>query len=539
MYWTLGSGPPQTRPMNTKSWLVGISLGITACATQDAHQGHGGHGPGGRLGKVDFPVECNAAAQREFNLAMAYYHSFAWVQIQAPLERVLEADPGCGMAHWARALASLDNPFAWPGIISPAALAQGPEMLERARSTGLKSQRERDYVDALGAFFRDPGTQNHRTRAKALETALEQLMQRYPRDAEAATLYALVLSANFDPADRQYTSQLKAAAILGPIFKTQPQHPGVAHYLIHSYDYPPIAKHGLDAARRYSRIAPDAAHALHMPSHIFTRVGAWQESIESNRESARVAREAAQGANAARGLHDVLHAMDYTVYAYLQLGQYQEARAVIDEMNQVKGFNPAIRTGPYALAASTARYPVERNDWRAAAELELRPTRFAYVDALTHFARALGAARSGKPQAARADVGSLAGLRDKLRAAKDAYWAEQVEIQWLAASAWVLHDEGKHEEALDAMRRAADAEDRTEKSVVTPGPLAPARELYGAMLLERAMAKDALAAFEATLAKEPNRYNALAGAAKAAELLGDGAKAKTYSERLPRRGAAS
>ena len=506
-----------------------LSLGIAACATQDPHEGHGAHA---RLGKVHFPVECNATAQRDFDLAMAYYHSFAWAQIREPLERVLEADPSCGMAHWARALASLDNPFAWPGIVSPAALSQGPEILETARRTGLKSQRERDYVDALAVFFRDADKRDHRSRAKALEAAMEQLMQRYPQDKEAATLYALVLSANFDPADRKYINQLKAVAILEPIFKEQPLHPGVAHYLIHSYDYPPIASQGLDAARRYSRIAPDAAHALHMPSHIFTRVGAWKESIESNRESARVAREAAQGANAARGLHDVLHAMDYMVYAHLQLGQHREARAVIDQMIDTKGFNPNIRTGPYAIAASTARYAVERNDWKAAAELELRPTRFAYVDAITHFARALGAARSGNPETARADIAQLAELRDKLRSAKDAYWAEQVEIQWLAATAWVLHAEGRHEEALGTLGRAADAEDRTEKSVVTPGPLAPARELYGAMLLERAMAKEALAAFEATLAREPNRYNAIAGAARASELLGDRAKAKTYSDKL-------
>jgi len=220
------------------------------------------------------------------------------------------------------------------------------------------------------------------------------------------------------------------------------------------------------------------------------------------------------------------------VYAHLQLGQHREARAVIDQMIDTKGFNPNIRTGPYAIAASTARYAVERNDWKAAAELELRPTRFAYVDAITHFARALGAARSGNPETARADIAQLAELRDKLRSAKDAYWAEQVEIQWLAATAWVLHAEGRHEEALGTLGRAADAEDRTEKSVVTPGPLAPARELYGAMLLERAMAKEALAAFEATLAREPNRYNAIAGAARASELLGDRAKAKTYSDKL-------
>jgi tetratricopeptide (TPR) repeat protein len=508
--------------MKTLTAAAAAMILATACATQDAHEGHSAHA---RLGKVHFPVECNAEAQREFNVAMAYYHSFAWTQIREPLQRVLQADPGCGMAHWARALASLDNPFAWPGIISPAALAQGPEILETARRTGLKSQRERDYVNALAAFFRDADKRDHRSRANALETALEELMQRYPQDTEAATLYALVLSANFDPADRKYTKQLKAAAVLEPIFKTQPHHPGVAHYLIHSYDYPPIAQHGLDAARRYSRIAPDAAHALHMPSHIFTRVGAWQESIESNRESARVAAEAARGANAPRGLHDVLHAMDYMVYAHLQLAQHGEARAVIDEMNALKGFNPNVRTGPYALAASNARYAVERKDWKAAAALEVQPTRFAYVDALTHFARALGAARSGNAEAAKADVAKLAELRDKLRAAKDAYWAEQVEIQWLAASAWVLHAEGRHDEALDTMRRAANLEDQTEKSVVTPGPLAPARELYGGMLLERGMAKEALAAFQATLVREPNRYNAIAGAATAAEKVRSAAAA--------------
>jgi tetratricopeptide (TPR) repeat protein len=515
--------------------IVAVCFALAACAAQDAHQDHGSHA---RLGKVHFAVECNAAAQSHFNVAMAYYHSFAWAQIREPLERVLEADPGCGMAHWARALASLDNPFAWPGIIPPAALGQGPEILETARKTGLRSQRERDYVDALAVFFRDQDKLNHRSRAKALETALEQVMQRYPRDSEAATLYALVLSANFDPADRTYANQLKAAAILEPIFKQQPQHPGVAHYLIHSYDYPPIAQHGLDAARRYSRIAPDAAHALHMPSHIFTRVGAWKESIESNRESARVAAEAARGTGAARGLHDVLHAMDYMVYAHLQLGQDREAREIIAQMTALQGYNPAIRTGPYAIAASTARYAVERNDWKAAAELEVRPTKFAYVDAITHFARALGAARTGRPDAAKAEVARLAELRERLRSAKDAYWAEQVEIQWLAASAWLAHAEGRHDEALATMRRAADAEDRTEKSVVTPGPLAPARELYGAMLLECGKAKEALAAFEATLAKEPNRYNAFAGAAKAADHLGDKATARTYYEKLSSAAAA-
>jgi len=522
------SGPLDTGGMKIALMFL-LSLALAACAPHAAHDEHAGHA---RLGKVHFAVQCNAAAQREFDLAMAYYHSFAWAQIQEPLERVLQADPKCGMAYWARALASLDNPFAWPNIIPAAALERGPEFVELARRTGLNSQRERDYVDALAVFYVEPGKRDHRTRALALEQALEQLMQRYPQDREAAVLYALVLSANFDPADRSYAKTLRAAALLEPIFREQPQHPGVAHYLIHSYDYPPIASHGLDAARRYSRIAPDAPHALHMPSHIFTRVGAWKESIESNRESARVAAEAARVSSSRRELHDQLHAMDYMVYAHLQLAQDREARQVIDEMLAMKGFPPAVRTGPYAIAASTARHAVERNDWRAAAELEVRPTRFAYVDAITHFARAVGAARSGNPEAARADIAKLVEMRDKLRAAKDAYWSEQVEIQRLVASAWLQYAEGRHADALAMLGQAADAEDRTEKSVVTPGPLAPARELYGAMLLERAMAKEALAAYEGTLAKEPNRYNAIAGAAQAAERLGDHAKAKNYYQKL-------
>jgi tetratricopeptide (TPR) repeat protein len=262
-----------------------------------------------------------------------------------------------------------------------------------------------------------------------------------------------------------------------------------------------------------------------MPSHIFTRVGYWKESISSNDASA-------QAAKAGKELHDQLHAMDYLVYAHLQLAQDREARAVIEEMIEMKGYNPNVRTGPYAVAASRARYMIERNDWKGAAGLQVQPTRFAYVDAVTHFARALGAARSGEPVAARADIAQLAELHAKLQQVKDDYWAEQVEIQGRIATAWALHAEGKHDEALAGMQKAADAEDRTEKSVVTPGPLAPARELYGVMLLERGQAAEALAQFEATLQKEPNRFNAFAGAADSAKRLGDTAKARRYSEKL-------
>jgi tetratricopeptide (TPR) repeat protein len=262
-----------------------------------------------------------------------------------------------------------------------------------------------------------------------------------------------------------------------------------------------------------------------MPSHIFTRVGYWKESIATNAASARAAKTGNE-------LHDQLHAMDYMVYAHLQLAQDSEARAAVDEMVAVTGYNPNIRTGPFAVAASQARYMVERSDWAGAAGLRPHESRFAYVDAITRFARALGAARSGNPVAARADIAKLAELRDALQQANDRYWTEQVDIQWRIASAWVLQAEGRPDEALSAMSEAADAEDRTEKSIVTPGPLAPARELFGAMLLERRRAREALAAFEAALVKEPNRFNGLAGAAKAAGALGDTAKAKAYYETL-------
>jgi tetratricopeptide (TPR) repeat protein len=350
---------------------------------------------------------------------------------------------------------------------------------------------------------------------------MEALAVRYPNDDEAQIAYAIVLNVAASPNDKTYANQLKGAAILEPIFQRQPRHPGVAHYLIHLYDYPPIAEKGLDAARRYAEIAPAAPHAQHMPSHVFTRVGYWKESAETNARSARAAKQG-------KDPDQQLHAMDYQVYAYLQLAQDGQARAVAAEMVAVTGYNPAVRTGPFAVAASQARYMVERGDWTGAAALEVLPSRFAYVDAITHFARAVGAARSGTLEVARPEIARLAELRDRLQQDKDAYWAEQVDIQWQVASAWLLNAERRYDEALKAMSAAADAEDKTEKNIVTPGPLAPARELYGAMLLEQGMAKEALAAFEATLHKEPNRLGATLGAAKAAENSGDAATARQY-----------
>jgi hypothetical protein len=404
-------------------------------------------------------------------------------------------------------------------------LAEGAAALAKADNVRSKTQRERDYLEALRAMFADYQKVDHRTRIQAYAKNMEQLAQRYPDDDEAQIHYALALNTSASPADKTYANQLKGAAILEPIFKRQPQHPGVAHYLIHLYDYPPIAEKGLEAARRYAKIAPEASHAQHMPSHIFTRVGYWSDSIASNLEAARVAKINSEG-------HDQLHAMDYLVYAYLQLGQDRNAEAVMTDMKKVAGFTETFIAGPYALAAAPARYAIERADWQAATALEVRPTPLAHVEAITHFARALGASRSGNPDVAKAEVAKLEELRDKLRDAKDAYWAEQVDIQAQVASAWIMYAERKFAEALRAMSAAADSEDKTEKHPVTPGVPKPARELYGVMLLERGMANEALAAFAATLKKEPNRLGAYVGAAKAAEKSGDISKARDYYRKI-------
>lgn len=494
------------------SAVLAAGIAQSAAAQEAAEQ---------RLGAVHFETSCNDAAQRRFDRGMRYQHSFWYRASKEIFEDTLKADPDCAIAYWGIATSLLLNPF---GVPPAANLAEGLAAIQKAKAIGAKTPRENEFIGALGAFYADYDKLDHRTRVQAYLKAMEAVAQRYPQDDEAQIYYALALDVAASPADKTYANQLKAAAILEGIFKRQPQHPGVAHYLIHSYDYPPIADKGLDAATRYSKIAPTAPHAQHMPSHIFTRVGYWKESIASNAASVREAK-------AHKEMHDQLHGMDYLVYAHLQLAQDKQARDVIDDMNRIQGFNPEVRTGPFALAASPARYMVERGDWKGAADLPVRPTRFAYVDAITHFARALGAARSGDLAAAKLDMAKLGELRDKLRAANDTYWTEQADIQLQIANAWVAFAEGKRDDALKTMSAAADAEDQTEKSVVTPGPLMPARELYGAMLLESGMAKEAMAAFEATLEKEPNRLGATIGAAKAAEKAGDAGKARQYYAR--------
>lgn len=491
---------------------LGLSSSGPTSAQSDADQ---------QLGNVHFETSCNDVAQRRFDRAMRYQHSFWYAAAKEIFEDVAKADPECGMAHWGVALSLLNNPHA---AIPVANLAPGLAAIQKAKAVGAKTERERDYIDALMLMYVDHDKLSHTQRIRAFLGAMEKLAAKYPKDDEAQIAYAITLNTSASPADKTYAQQTKGAAILEPISIRLPQHPGVTHYLIHLYDYPATAQKGLDAAGRYAKIAPAAPHAQHMPSHIYTRVGYWKESVESNLASVKAAK-------IDKSLGDQLHGQDYLVYAYLQTAQDKLARAVVDDISATN-VTSNVQAGGFALAASPARYEMERGDWKAAAGLQVRPSPFNHAMAITHFARAVGAARSGNPGAAKADIAKLAELRDKLRDAKDAYWSEQVDIQWQVANAWVLNAEGKPEEALKAISAAADAEDKTEKSPVTPGPLAPARELYGEMLLERGMAKEALAAFEATKAKEPNRFRGYAGAAKAAEKLGDNAVAKANYEKL-------
>ena len=474
-----------------------------------------------KFGKVHFATSCEEVAQRRFDRAMRYQHSFWYAESKEIYEEAIKADPSCAIAYWGIALSLLSNPH---GAIPAPNLPLGLAAIEKARDIGAKSQRERDYIDALAVMYVDYDKIPQQVRVQSYLKKMEALAAKYPDDDEAQIFYAITLNVAASPADKTYANQLKGAAILEPIWQRQPQHPGVAHYLIHLYDYPAIAAKGLPAALRYAKIAPNAPHAQHMPSHIFTRVGYWKESIAANQASVEAAK-----AHDERG--EQLHGEDYMVYAYLQLGQDDKARKVLDAIEATIPDADSFG-GAFSRAASPARYVFERGDWKAAAQLEVKPSKFPHVMAITHFARALGAARSGDVAAARDEAAKLVEIRDRLREAKNDYWATQVDIEAQVANAWVLYADGKSDDALKAMAAAADAEDKTEKAPVTPGPLVPARELYGSMLLERGLAKDALAAFQATQAKEPNRFNGYAGAAKAAQATRDAATAKANYEKL-------
>ena len=517
-------------------WLAALILGGGAVLAY-AHEGDDvpAGKPGEQLGKVVFRVDCSPAAQREFNRAVALYHSFWFDPATESFRKVLELDPGCGMGWWGQALSALANPFGWP---APAkAMQVGAAAIERGLKTGARTQRERDYIAALGKLFENWDKTEHRPRALAWEAAMEQLAQRYPDDDEARIFYALSLVANALASDKTFARQLKAGEILEPYFRSQPDHPGAAHYLIHAYDYTELVQRGLPAARRYASIAPSAPHALHMPAHIFTRLGLWEDSIVTNSASARAAKAELKSTSHTLGSYNAVHAMDYMVYAHLQLGQDAAARRLIEEAGAVERVDATNFAAAYGFAAMPARYALERRRWDEAAKLELRPkslpwNQFPHAEAIIVYARALAKARQHDVPGARDEIVRLQQLRDALATMKLAYWVQQTETQIVAASAWLALAENREDDALGMMRQATEMEAATDKHPVTPGPLVPARELLGEMLLQVGQPARALVEFERLEQAEPNRLLPLYNAARAAEASGDGAKAQAYYRKL-------
>jgi hypothetical protein len=474
-----------------------------------------------RLGTVSFANSCDAAVQPQFERAVALLHSFWWSQGGKAFHDVLDADGNCAIADWGVATILIGNPFgAGP---TPEQAQRAQEAITRARAIGTKTERERGYIEAIAAYYdhfteRSPGE-----RLRALSDAFVALAQRFPDDDETQIFSALYLVATQPPSDKTFARALAGAAILQAQFLKHPDHPGVAHYLIHSYDFPPIADQGLQAAMCYADIAPAAPHALHMPSHIFTRVGLWQESAATNHRSVAAAAESGdQG--------DQLHALDYLVYADLQLARDSDARSALDEAMAVTNGGLA---AAYARAAIPARYAIERGMWREAADLPVPDaSKFPFTEAIRFFARSIGAARSGKVAEAQSDLDQLRRIGEALKAAKNDYWSGEVEVQRVAAESWIAYAAGNREAALAAMRTAADLEDKSEKSAVSPGRLIPARELLGDMLLESGQPALALAEYEASQTRDPKRFRGLWGAGEAAAQAGDDTKARKYFQQL-------
>ena len=489
-----------------------------------------------RLGEVDFPISCSPVPQQQFNHAVATLHSFFFPETVNAFTAIAEKEPACAMAYWGIAISQRPNPLVgpFPGDV----LKRGWEAIGKARAASQKTEREIAWIEALATYYQDYAIVPQQKRTGDYEAAMARLWARYPDDAEAAIFYALALNEAADPADKTYAKQLKAAEILEKLEVKYPNHPGIPHYIIHSYDYPELAMRGVFAAARCARLAPSAPHALHMPSHIYSTLGMWQEVINSDRAADDVAIAYAARINPQSAADPAknparYHSLDFLTNAYLQLGQDQQAKRIVDARNSVAEYPASFRySGHTAFAAIPVRYAFERAAWTDAATLAIPKTPFAQAEAITWFGRAIGAVRSGDLAKAREAIDQLGVLKDRLAQANDAYWTEQVVIQEGAADAWLALAEGRKADAIAAMRHAADLEDRSGKHVAMENRLSPMRELLGELLLEANEPAQALREFEASLRNNPNRYRSFAGAAKAAERAGDRAEAKNYYEKL-------
>ena len=517
---------------------MNVLLLVSALAlAQPATHEHHDHSV--KLGSVAFQTSCSPAAHAIFLRGVAWLHSFEYDQAESTFNEAATADPSCAIAYWGAAM-SLYHPLWAPP--NSAELQRGRTAVAKAEAMPAKSQRERDYVGAIATFYSNSDKLDHKTRALAYNMAMKELHDRYPDDSEAAVFYALSQTAagTLDK-DPTFAREKDAAAILNDVLKAEPDHPGVAHYLIHSFDYPPLAEFAVPAAKRYASIAPDSPHAQHMPSHIFTRLGMWEDSIASNLKSEAAARELVKRKGFSGASREELHAMDYLAYAYLQTGQDTEARRVLAQLNAMQKVDEPVFSVAYAATAIPARLVLERRQWREAANLELPNNvrmlapleNFQWGAAHIHFARAVGAARSGNATAAKQEVAKLSEIEQGLNIPPGSYdWKAQVGIERQIAAAWLAHAEGKNDEAARLMRAAADLDDALEKHPVTPGAILPAREQLGELLLELGRPAEALDAYEASLKRAPRRLGGTYGAARAAKLSADAAKAGHYYAQL-------
>ena len=488
-----------------------------------------------KFGKVHFPTSCKPGVQPAFEQALALLHSFAYVRAASVFQEISAKDPGCGMAQWGVAMTYFHIIWAPP---TDDEFAAGRAAAQKAAATGAPSARERDFIAAIGTYYQGEGVA-HPARVVAYENAMAGVAERNPKDHEAAIFHALAILgvAYNSPPDKTYAKQKEAAKILNRMLTLEPKHPGIAHYMIHSFDYPELANMALPAALAYARIAPSAPHALHMPSHIFTRLGMWKESIESNIASAQTAQAWIAKTNPGATAFDALHAMDYLEYAYLQTGRDAKAHEVVDGVAKVTSFDTPNFAAGYALAAVPARYALERRAWKEATALTVQPpaypwAKYPYAEAIVHFARAVGAARGGDLDMARREVATLTEIQAALKGQKGFDWASQVEVQRLAAAGWLARAEKKDAEALSLMRSAADLEDSTDKSPVTPGSILPAREQLADLLAETGQPAAAFDEYEVSLRSAPARFNSYEGAARTAERSGKKEEAKVYQQRL-------
>jgi tetratricopeptide (TPR) repeat protein len=476
--------------------IVAVLLCICTVALPTAaraqHDDHGAMSPD-QIGSasVHFETSCAPAVKDDFNKAVALLHSFWFPEATKMFQEIAAKDPNCAMAHWGMGMTQWGNPFG--GLRNAQTIERGKAIVDKAKTTGTPTAREKGLIDALAILYTSADAGTQRQRVTAYEAAMKAVADANAADTEVKIFYALSVAQSATPTDKTYAKNLQAAGILEPLFAQMPTHPGLAHYIIHAYDAPPLADKALIAARKYASLAPAIPHALHMPSHTFTRVGSWKESIDTNKKSAEAARKSG-------GTNEALHALDYQTYAFLQIAQDKSAKTVVDEAASVAG---AENGNAFAMAAIPARYALERSDWAMAAALTPHAApNTPYTEAMTHFARAIGAARSGNAPAATADIEKIAALQAREVELKDVYWAQQLGIQRQVALAWQAYAMGKKDEAIAQLKAAADEEDTTDKTAVTPGPLAPARELLGDMLLEAGRDKEALVAYEATMKKD-------------------------------------